>query len=109
MIGTGNIKSMDMEALRERAGLTRAEVAKQLGISETSVRNWETGRTEPTMTPQKYLETLDILKCSPEELAVASDKSISQRHKRKPGRPRKVIDNSNGLNEVERTESATGH
>ncbi|MGK7920690.1 MAG: helix-turn-helix domain-containing protein, partial [Trichodesmium sp.] len=28
-----------MEALRERAGLTRAEVAERLGISETSVRN----------------------------------------------------------------------
>ena len=84
---------MDMEALRERAGLSRAEVAEKLEISETSVRNWETGRTEPTMTPQKYVEILGILQCSPEELAVASEKSISQRHKRKPGRPRKVQDN----------------
>ncbi|NEN89980.1 MULTISPECIES: DNA-binding transcriptional regulator [unclassified Okeania] len=103
---------MDMEALRERARLTRAEVADRLGISETSVRNWETGRTEPTMTPQKYLEILDILKCTPEELAVASDKSISQRHKRKPGRPRKTIennDNNNGVSEIKSTESATGH
>ena len=109
MIGGGNIKSMDMEALRERTGLTRAEVAYRLGISETSVRNWETGRTEPTMTPQKFLEILDILKCSPEELALASDKSISQRHKRKPGRPRKFIDNNNELDEAKTTESATGH
>lgn len=109
MIVGGNIKSMDMEALRERAGLTRFEVAYQLGISETSVRNWETGRTEPTMTPQKFLEILGILKCTPEELAVASDKSISQRHKRKPGRPRKVIDNNNGLNGVKNIESATSH
>ncbi len=109
MIAGGNIKDMDMEALRERAGLTRAEVADRLGISETSVRNWETGRTEPTMTPQKYLEILDILKCTPEELAVASDKSISQRHKRKPGRPRKMIDNNNGASEVKSAESATGH
>ncbi len=114
MIGGGNIKSMDMEALRERAGLTRAEVADRLGISETSVRNWETGRTEPTMTPQKYLDILGILKCTPEELAVASDKSISQRHKRKPGRPRKIIDNNgnngnNGTNGVKGAESVTGH
>ncbi|MGK7920962.1 MAG: helix-turn-helix domain-containing protein [Trichodesmium sp.] len=99
---------MDMEALRERAGLTRAEVAERLGISETSVRNWETGRTEPTMTPQKYLEILEILKCTPEELAVASDKSISQRHKRKPGRPRKVIENNHGINNVESVNSTNG-
>lgn len=109
MIGGGDIESMDMEALRERAGLTRGEVATQLGISETSVRNWETGRTEPTMTPQKFLEILDILKCTPEELAIASDKSISQRHKRKPGRPRKLTNNNNGLNRIETTESVTGH
>lgn len=86
---------MDMEALRERAGLTRAEVANRLKISETSVRNWETGRTEPTMTPQKYQELLQILQCTPKELAFASKKSIDRRQKLKPGRPRKVI-NSNG-------------
>lgn len=89
----GMSEGMDMEALRERAALTRAQVADKLGISETSVRNWETGRTEPTMTPQKYLDILEILKCTPLELAVASDRSISQRHKRRPGRPKRIIEN----------------
>ncbi|MDB9513438.1 helix-turn-helix transcriptional regulator [Kamptonema animale CS-326] len=84
---------MDLEALRERAGLTRAEVAVRLGISETSVRNWETGRTEPTMTPNKYLEALQLFQCTPEEMATASQKSMNQRHKRKPGRPKRLIDN----------------
>ena len=85
---------MDLEALRERAGLTRAEVAVRLTISETSVRNWETGRTEPTMTPNKYLEALRLFKCTPEEMATASQKSMNQRHKRKPGRPKRLIENS---------------
>ena len=89
---------MDLEALRERAGLTRAEVAVRLGISETSVRNWETGRTEPTMTPNKYLEALQLFQCTPEEMATASQKSMNQRHKRKPGRPKRLIDN--GVAEV---------
>ncbi|CBN55808.1 MULTISPECIES: helix-turn-helix domain-containing protein [Kamptonema] len=89
---------MDLEALRERAGLTRAEVAVRLGISETSVRNWETGRTEPTMTPNKYLEALQLFQCTPEEMATASQKSMNQRHKRKPGRPKRLIDN--GIAEV---------
>lgn len=80
---------MDMQVLRERAGLSRAEVAFRLAISETSVRNWEAGRTEPTMTPKKYLDALHLFKCTPEELATASEKSINQRHKRKPGRPRR--------------------
>jgi len=89
---------MDLEALRERAGLTRAEVAVRLTISETSVRNWETGRTEPTMTPNKYLEALRLFQCTPEEMATASQKSMNQRHKRKPGRPKRLIEN--GIGEV---------
>jgi transcriptional regulator with XRE-family HTH domain len=84
---------MDMQALRERAGLTRAEVAFRLAISETSVRNWEAGRTEPTMTPKKFLEVLQLFKCTPEELAAASDKSVNKCHTRKPGRPKKVTNN----------------
>ncbi|WP_017319286.1 helix-turn-helix domain-containing protein [Mastigocladopsis repens] len=84
---------MDMQVLRERAGLSRAEVAFRLAISETSVRNWEAGRTEPTMTPKKFLDALRLFKCTPEELAAASEKSINQRHKRKPGRPRRFPEN----------------
>jgi DNA-binding transcriptional regulator YiaG len=84
---------MDMEALRERAGLTREDVATALEVSETSIRNWETGRTEPTMTPTKYLKALALLHCTPEELAAAVEKSLSQRHKRRPGRPKKKVPN----------------
>jgi DNA-binding transcriptional regulator YiaG len=82
-------EGMDMEALRERAGLTRFDVAMALEVSETSVRNWETGRTELTTTPKKYLEVLSLFQCTPEELAAASDKSLNQRSKRRPGRPKK--------------------
>ncbi|KAF3887765.1 MULTISPECIES: helix-turn-helix domain-containing protein [Nostocales] len=97
---------MDMQVLRERAGLSRAEVAFRLAISETSVRNWEAGRTEPTMTPKKYLEALRLFKCTPEELAGASEKSINQRHKRKPGRPRRFPENSmSQVNQVSDTPS----
>jgi len=84
---------MDMQALRERAELTRTEVAYKLGVSETSVRNWERGRTEPTMTPQKYLGALNLFQCTPEELAAASEKSINQDHKGKPGRPKRIVKN----------------
>ena len=100
---------MDMQVLRERAGLSRAEVAFRLAISETSVRNWEAGRTEPTMTPKKYWDALRLFKCTPEELAEASEKSINQRHKRKPGRPRRFPENQNDRDSrtSESTASAT--
>ncbi len=94
---------MDMEAIRERAGLTRAEVANRLEISETSVRNWETGRTEPTMTPQRYQELLQILQCTPKELANASEMSLDRRQKLKPGRPRKVRKSNGHLKMAQQT------
>lgn len=82
---------MDIEALRQRAGLTREILAQHLDISETSIRNWEGGRTEPTMTPSKYVVILEILKCTPAEFANATQVSLQQRINKKPGRPRKDI------------------
>lgn len=79
----------DMEALRERVGLTREDVARLLDISETSIRNWETGRTEPTMTPAKYVAILNVYQCSPQELADATQKSSDRPRKLKPGRRKK--------------------
>jgi len=85
---TKELEIVDIQALRERAGLTRADIAVKLDISETSVRNWEAGRTEPTMTPQKFLELLRLLNSTPEELAAATENSMNNRRKSKPGRPK---------------------
>jgi DNA-binding transcriptional regulator YiaG len=79
---------MDIEALRIRAGLSREELAEALDISEASIRNWEGGRTEPTMNPSRYAIILEILKCTPHELADATDLSMQQRRSKKPGRPK---------------------
>lgn len=49
MIGGGNIKSMDMEVLRECMGFICVEVVYCLGISEISVCNWEMGCIELIM------------------------------------------------------------
>ncbi len=40
---------MDLRELRQQANLRIIDVAYQLGVSETSVRNWEKGRTIPTL------------------------------------------------------------
>ncbi|HEY7061705.1 MAG TPA: helix-turn-helix transcriptional regulator [Chloroflexota bacterium] len=37
-------------ALRERAGLTQAQVANRLGVSEGAYRAYEAGRNEPSFT-----------------------------------------------------------
>ena len=38
---------MDMKTLRERAQLRTVDIAYHIGIAESTVRNWEKGRTIP--------------------------------------------------------------
>jgi transcriptional regulator with XRE-family HTH domain len=40
---------MNLRALRKRAGLIIRNVARELKCSESSIRNWEKGRTTPMM------------------------------------------------------------
>ena len=37
-----------LAAARVNKGLTQSEAAKKIGVSVTSIKNWEAGRTYPT-------------------------------------------------------------
>jgi len=39
-----------IKSIRESVGLTQEQFAKRLGVSERSVRRWETGEREPLLT-----------------------------------------------------------
>ena len=77
---------MDMESLLANAGVTKELLAESLEVSETTVRNWLGGRTEPTLTPDKYEKLLSVLRCSPSQLSQACEESMMNRQKRRPGR-----------------------
>ncbi len=47
-----------LEAARVNAGLTQKELAEILGVSRTTVVNWEKGNTEPTISQLKKLSEL---------------------------------------------------
>lgn len=57
-----------MKELRERVGLTQEAVAYKLGVSYSTVRNWENGRTIPTFTPEQTIRALKIYGCNLSEL-----------------------------------------
>lgn len=78
-----------MESLLQRAGITRDEFAERLGISNSTIRNWLTGRSAPNLDLDRLLVALQILDCTLEEFAIAVKTTMSQRHNRKPGRPAK--------------------
>lgn len=51
---------------RERAGLSQKQIAEALGIDQSAVSFWETGKSEPTLHNLRRLA--DILGCRPADL-----------------------------------------
>ncbi|MGH1395441.1 MAG: helix-turn-helix domain-containing protein [Trichormus sp.] len=67
---------MDLRALRERAGLRTFDVAGELGCAESSIRNWEKGRTTPKMEVWQVFRLRDLYQCTEEELVQAVKESM---------------------------------
>lgn len=49
---------ISLEAARVNANLTQPELAERLGVSVTTIINWEKGRTEPTLPQVRKLSEL---------------------------------------------------
>lgn len=62
---------MDMKQLRQKVGLKAEEVAVKLGIAQSTVRNWEQGRTIPKLRIDQIGNLLRLYGCSFEELEQA--------------------------------------
>ncbi len=54
--------------LRVQQFLTQKELADALEVTETTVRNWESGRSIPKLTPAQYKKLLEILKITSDQL-----------------------------------------
>jgi DNA-binding XRE family transcriptional regulator len=67
---------MDLRALRERAGLRVFDVAKELDCAESSIRNWEKGRTTPKMEVWQVFRLRDLYQCTEQELVQAAKESM---------------------------------
>lgn len=62
---------MDMRELREKANLSAEEAAFKLNVAHSTIRNWESGRTEPSLGVTKISQLLKLYECSFEELEQA--------------------------------------
>lgn len=54
--------------LRKRVGVTQKQIAEAVGVSETSVRNWERGREEPRLFVWQVKALCGVLECQLSEL-----------------------------------------
>lgn len=62
---------MSIKKAREKAGLTQAQVAKELNINQSAVALWENGDTQPRA--ERLLQLSKVLKCSVKTLLMKDD------------------------------------
>lgn len=62
---------MNMRYLRERKRLRTVDVASKVGVAESTVRNWEYGKTIPKLRVDQIEELLKLYECSFDDLMTA--------------------------------------
>lgn len=62
---------MNMKDLRLRSGKRAEEIAVELGVAVSTVRNWDQLVTVPRMTPVGLAKLMEAYNCSFEELVQA--------------------------------------
>ncbi|WP_416675250.1 helix-turn-helix domain-containing protein [Egbenema bharatensis] len=65
---------LTLAKLRDRAGLTQRQLADALGVTITTISNWERGTKEPTMNFAQVKKMTEVLQCSLDELVEATQK-----------------------------------
>ncbi len=63
---------LTLAKLRERAGLTQRQFADALGVTITTISNWERGAKEPKLSFAQVKQITEILQCSLDELVEAT-------------------------------------
>lgn len=62
---------MNMKDLRLRSGKRAEEIAVELGVAVSTVRNWDQLVTVPRMTPAGLLRVMQVYGCTFDELVLA--------------------------------------
>ena len=67
LVGTPDVGPQDIEQLRQRMSLTQLELAKWLGVTESSVSLWEAGKRWPRGPAHRLLRLIAELSPGGEE------------------------------------------
>jgi DNA-binding transcriptional regulator YiaG len=57
--------------LREGAGLTKIQLAAELGLSVRTINDWEQKRTQPKLVPSQLKQMMSVYQCTLDELIAA--------------------------------------
>ena len=58
-------------ALRAGAGLTKIQLAAQLGLSVRTINDWEQKRSQPKLVPSQLKQMMSVYQCTLDELIAA--------------------------------------
>jgi DNA-binding transcriptional regulator YiaG len=58
-------------SLREVAGLTKIQLAAQLGLSLRTINNWEQRRSQPKLVPSQLKQMMAVYQCTLDQLIAA--------------------------------------
>lgn len=87
--------------LRSKAGLTQLELSRKVNVTESTIANWETGRSDLKWI-DKVIKLCDALNCQPKDLIKyrkeVSHTTILEKHrankqKSKTNKNQKLINN----------------
>ncbi len=57
---------MRLKEIRRARGMTAAEVAREIGVTQAAVANWENGRR--SMNIDTMIRLAEVLECTPNDL-----------------------------------------
>jgi DNA-binding transcriptional regulator YiaG len=64
-------RSVTPTGLREVAGLTKVQLATELGLSIRTINDWEQKRSQPKLVPSQLKQMMSVYQCTLDELIAA--------------------------------------
>jgi DNA-binding transcriptional regulator YiaG len=68
---SSNYNSVTPMHLREVAGLTKLQIAMELGLSVRTINDWEQKRSQPKLVPSQLKQMMSVYQCTLDELIAA--------------------------------------
>lgn len=70
-LSTRNSSGITPINLRDRAGLTKIQLAAQLGLNVRTINDWEQNRSQPKLVPSQLKQMMSVYQCTLDELIAA--------------------------------------
>jgi DNA-binding XRE family transcriptional regulator len=71
-------KETPLKELREAAGLTQEQMARELNVALSTFRRWERGAIEPSLTRKEWTKFCSLLKVKFDDLPVMLSDQVKE-------------------------------